>query len=251
MKEEKEKIIVEIEGSEEHQQDKKEFAEKEKEKSAESSSSSERVGENLSGESILRSEVIESVVEEKFSEKGIFEGEGAEDIDSLKQKVDLLTRKVEELTSEVEKLKSLSEEYKTKWIYTFSEYENYRRRVKNEIEVAVRENTIKILSNFLNAIDGIDSALEYIKDEETKKGVELIRKIILDSLLSSGLKEIEVKEGEKFSPEKCEVISFEYSDELEDGTVIKVVRRGFEFDGRIVRPAQVVVAKKAEQKPEQ
>mgnify|MGYP001772998618 CR=1 FL=1 len=250
MKEEKEKIIVEIEGSEVHQKDKENSAGKEKEKSVEGVSSSEGLSENLSGESLLQSGVPESAVEEKFAEKRVFEGEEAEDIDSLKKKVELLTRKVEELTSEVEKLRSLSEEYKTKWIYTFSEYENYRRRVKNEIEIALRENTIKILSNFLNAIDSIDSALQYIKDEETKKGVELIRKIILDSLLNSGLKEIEVKEGEKFSPEKCEVISFEFSDELEEGTIIKVVRKGFEFNGRVVRPAQVVVAKKSEQKPE-
>ncbi len=250
MKEEKEKVILEVESSEKHKENKTESSDKKKEKSVEGASPTEELDKNLPAESVSQSGVSDSVVEEEIAEKEVFEEE-KEDIDSLKRKVELLTKKVDDLTSEIEKLKSLSEEYKTKWIYTFSEYENYRKRVKNEIEIAVRENTIKILSNFLNAIDSIDFALEYIKDEETKKGVELVRKMILDSLLSSGLKEIEVKEGEKFSPEKCEVVSFELSDELEDGTIIKVIRRGFEFDGRVVRPAQVVVAKKVEQKPEQ
>jgi molecular chaperone GrpE (heat shock protein) len=111
-------------------------------------------------------------------------------------------------------------------------------------------------------VDSIDSALKFIEDEKVREGLKLINKIIEDALLKSGVEVIDIKEGDMFSAEKCEAVGYEEidSDELEfsngdggdegrqsaqikDGTILKVVRRGFKFADRIIRPAQVVVAK--------
>jgi molecular chaperone GrpE len=165
-------------------------------------------------------------------------GEGGESLDFQTQ--------IENLRAEIERLKAEVEDYKTRWIYTFSEYENYRRRVKVEIENAVKDALTKVFINIISALDSLDFALSYIKDEESRKGVELVRQIIMKSLSDSGLKEIEVEVGQNFSPSICEIVDFEFSDEHEEGTILKVLRKGYEFQGRIVRPVQVVVSKKKE-----
>ncbi len=151
---------------------------------------------------------------------------------------------IEKLKSELERLKSEAEDYKSKWIYTFSEYENYRRRVRLEIENAIKDALSKLFINIISALDSLDIALNYIKDEESRKGVELVRQIIIKALVDSGLKEIEIREGQKFSPNICEVLDFVFSDEYEDETIIKVLRKGYEFQGRVIRPAQVIVSKR-------
>jgi molecular chaperone GrpE len=153
---------------------------------------------------------------------------------------------IEKLKSEIERLKAEVEDYRTRWIYTFSEYENYRRRVKVEIENAIKDALTKVFINIISALDSLDFALSYIKDEESRKGVELVRQIIMKSLSDSGLKEIEVEVGQNFSPSTCEIVDFEFSDEHEEGTVLKVLRKGYEFQGRVIRPVQVVVSKKKE-----
>jgi molecular chaperone GrpE len=60
------------------------------------------------------------------------------------------------------------------------------------------------------------------------------------------LKEIEVEVGQNFSPSTCEIVDFEFSDEHEEGIILKVLRKGYEFQGRVIRPVQVVVSKRKE-----
>jgi len=198
--------------------------------------SDELYQETEEGNDVAEYEVRSSELENVSGE--IQHGEGGEILDFQTQ--------IENLRAEIERLKAEVEDYKTRWIYTFSEYENYRRRVKVEIENAVKDALTKVFINIISALDSLDFALSYIKDEESRKGVELVRQIIMKSLLDSGLKEIEVEVGQNFSPSTCEIVDFEFSDEHEEGTILKVLRKGYEFQGRVIRPVQVVVSKKKE-----
>jgi molecular chaperone GrpE len=198
--------------------------------------SDELYQETEKGNDVSEYEVRSSELENVSGE--IQHGEGGESLDFQTQ--------IENLRAEVERLKAEVEDYKTRWIYTFSEYENYRRRVKVEIESAVKDALTKVFINIISALDSLDFALSYIKDEESRKGVELVRQIIMKSLLDSGLKEIEVEVGQNFSPSTCEIVDFEFSDEHQEGTILKVLRKGYEFQGRVIRPVQVVVSKKKE-----
>jgi molecular chaperone GrpE len=198
--------------------------------------SDELYQETEKGNDVAEYEVKSSELESVSGE--IQHGEGGESLDFQTQ--------IENLRAEIERLKAEVEDYKTRWIYTFSEYENYRRRVKVEIENAVKDALTKVFINIISALDSLDFALSYIKDEESRKGVELVRQIIMKSLSDSGLKEIEVEVGQNFSPSTCEIVDFEFSDEHEEGIILKVLRKGYEFQGRVVRPVQVVVSKKKE-----
>lgn len=136
-------------------------------------------------------------------------------------------------------------EFKQKWIYTFSEYENYRKRVKKEIESEVKSRVSKIIENFIDAVDSIESAMNYITDENTRAGIKLIKDIIEKAIEKSGAKKIEFKEGDFLDPAKCEVVDFIQSDKAEDDRkIVKIVSTGFEFEGRIIRPVRVIVWRK-------
>ncbi len=152
------------------------------------------------------------------------------------------------LKEEIEILKNQVEEFKSKWIYTYSEFENYRKRVRTEIQNEVANAVSKVISNFAGALDAIDSAIAYIKDENVKKGIELIKNIIEEALIKSGVRKIDVKEGDIFSPNFCEVVDYEENPNLQDGTIIKVLRNGLEFQGRVIRAAQVIVSKYPQKK---
>ena len=168
-----------------------------------------------------------------------------QELEKYKGEAKKYKEEAEKYRKEMEKYREEAEEYRKKWLYTFSDFENYRKRVKVDIENAVKDAMVKVFSNMLSAIDSIDSAINFIKDEKVKEGVKLISKIIEDALVKSGVEVIEVREGEKFSPDKCEVVGYEEITEsdVEDGTIVKVIRRGFKFSDRVIRPAQVIVAK--------
>lgn len=154
------------------------------------------------------------------------------------------------LKQEIENLKAQLEEFKTKWMYTFSEYENYRRRVRSEIDIEVKNRISSILENFLEAMDSIEAAMSYIQDENVRKGIELIKSLIEGAFVKCGAKKIDVSEGEPFDPSRCEVVDFIQSeDETTENKIAKVVKSGFEFNGRVIRPAKVIIWKKAASKP--
>jgi molecular chaperone GrpE len=198
----------------------------------------------------IEKEVSENISEKKGGEKENLEYLSSDDYSSKSNAEKSNEVKpeseseIQKLKSEVERLKNEVEDYKSRWIYTFSEYENYRKRVRIEIENAVKDALSKVFINIISALDSLDVALNYIKDEQSRKGVELVRQIIIKALIDSGLKELEISEGQKFSPDTCEVLDFVFSDEYEDETIIKVLRKGYEFQGRVIRPAQVVVSKR-------
>jgi molecular chaperone GrpE len=66
----------------------------------------------------------------------------------------------------------------------------------------------KVFINIIPALDSLDVALNYVKDEQSRKGVELVRQIVIKDLVDSGLKELEISEDQKFSPDTCEVLDF-------------------------------------------
>ena len=81
--------------------------------------------------------------------------------------------------------------------------------------------------------EGIDSVLE---------GMNLTYKMFTSTLEKFGVKVID-PQGEKFNPEQHEAVSMQEAEDSEAGTVITVMQKGYELNGRLVRPAMVVVAK--------
>ncbi|MEM9238094.1 MAG: nucleotide exchange factor GrpE, partial [Verrucomicrobiota bacterium] len=75
-------------------------------------------------------------------------------------------------------------------------------------------------------------------------GMDMVRKQLNEFLGNNGVKEIPA-EGQAFDPNLHEAVSQEVSEEVGEGSIIRVMRRGFTLRDRLLRPATVVVAKSA------
>ena len=129
-----------------------------------------------------------------------------------------------------------------------AELENVKKRLKREQEESVRFAAEGVLGDLLPSLDTLDRAIEYGGENEACKeviqGVEMTRKLLLDALKSHGL-ETHGACGEAFNPERHEAIGFDKRDDLDEGVVCVVVQRGYLLKDRLLRPAKVLVNKRA------
>ena len=129
-----------------------------------------------------------------------------------------------------------------------AELENVKKRLKREQEESVRFAAERVLSDLLPSLDTLDRAIACGNEHETCKdltqGVEMTRKLLLDALKAHGL-ETHGAHGEPFNPELHEAVGFDSRDDLDEGAVSVIVQRGYLLKDRLLRPAKVLVNKRA------
>ncbi|MCG6301984.1 nucleotide exchange factor GrpE [Vibrio vulnificus] len=128
-----------------------------------------------------------------------------------------------------------------------AEVENMRRRTEQEIDKARKyalnrfaEELLPVIDNLERAIQAADAESEAVKP--LLEGVELTHKTFVDVVSKFGLKEIN-PEGQPFNPEWHQAMSIQESPDHESNTVMFVMQKGYELNGRVIRPAMVMVAK--------
>lgn len=128
-----------------------------------------------------------------------------------------------------------------------ADVENMRRRSEQEIDKARKyalgrfvEELLPVLDNLERAIQAVDKESEVIKP--FLEGVELTHKTFVDAAAKFGVSVIN-PEGEAFNPEYHQAMSIQESPDHEPNTVMFVMQKGYELNGRVVRPAMVMVAK--------
>jgi molecular chaperone GrpE len=127
-----------------------------------------------------------------------------------------------------------------------AEFENFRRRVDRErmdfLEYAGMESVralLPTLDDFERALKAAQSSGE--GENELLKGIELIYKRLLESLTKQGLEPI-ITEGQSFSPHLHEAVQRVEQEDAEDGAILEEYQRGYNFKGKLLRPAMVKVA---------
>ncbi len=128
-----------------------------------------------------------------------------------------------------------------------AEVENMRRRSEQEVDKARKFALNRFAEELLPVIDNLERAIQAadVENEAIKpvvEGVELTHKTFIGVVEKFGLKEIN-PEGEAFNPEFHQAMSIQESPDHESNTVMFVMQKGYELNGRVVRPAMVMVAK--------
>lgn len=150
------------------------------------------------------------------------------------------------LRQENENLQQQVKENLEKALLAQAEMENLRKRTARDMENAHKFALDKFSKELLPVVDSLELGL-YATDtaedaDSLKQGMDLTLKKILDVMQKFGVSVVPA-EGEKFDPEKHEAISMQEVDGAEPGTVVTVMQKGYELNGRLIRPAMVVVAK--------
>jgi molecular chaperone GrpE len=126
---------------------------------------------------------------------------------------------------------------------------NVQRRAEQEVEKARKFALERFVSELLPVVDNMERALEAAGTDEAMKpiieGVELTQKSLIDVLQKHGVETVDPM-GEPFDPQIAQAMSMVENPEVEPNTVIAVMQKGYQLNGRLVRPAMVMVSKAAE-----
>ena len=140
-----------------------------------------------------------------------------------------------------EKQLNVGEEYKTKYLRAIADYQNYERRVQDQRIEWTKNANKSVFNKLLAFLDDLERAELFIKDPNLAHVKESFSKL----LKNEGLEEIEVL-GKPYDPHNAEVIDMKEG--KEDNMVLAVLRKGYAYNGQLLRVAQVTVSKKIENK---
>lgn len=145
-------------------------------------------------------------------------------------------------SKELEAVRRERDEYLENMRRMKAELENSRARLEREHARAVELASERLVKELLPILDNLDRALG--ADGDIKEGIEATREQLLDILTQEGLSPIS-SEGETFDPAVHEALMTKPSNEHEEDAVIQTLERGYALKGKPIRPAKVVVAKRA------
>lgn len=128
---------------------------------------------------------------------------------------------------------------------TQADFQNYRKRVEQERQEHRERLQGEIITRLLPVLDDLTRALKELppgfRDHPWAQGIELVQRKLLALLGTEGVARIEA-EGRPFDPREHEAVSYRESGGHAEGLVLAVYREGYRLGGRVLRPAQVIVA---------
>ncbi len=149
------------------------------------------------------------------------------------------------LEEQLERAREESRQNQERYLRAIADWENFRRRTVREKD-ELRQHVIGgLLEDFLPVLDnlelGLQTAANHPEAENVAKGFALVAEQIRSVLERHGLTEIQA-EGQVFDPHAHESLSYQPHDEIEEGRIVQVIRKGYALNGRLLRAAAVVVS---------
>lgn len=154
-----------------------------------------------------------------------------------------ISDEIKKLTKKYDEIKKANETQKEMYLRKVADFDNFKKRMEKEHGELVKYANEKVLEDLFPVIDSLEMTLAHVEDEDDPiaKGVNLILKQFLRMLEKHGVKQI-AGEGEEFDPNLQEAIGTEKSKDVKSGHVVKVHRKGYTLNGKLIRAAMVTVA---------
>lgn len=152
-----------------------------------------------------------------------------------------------DLNAQLAEAESKAEEFRDQYLRTAAEMENLRKRAARDVEQAHKFALEKFVVELLPVVDALEMGLNAAQDVKDQagalmEGTEMTLKQFQQVMEKFGIEPIS-PEGEEFNPEYHEAMAMQPSSEQSPNTVLTVVQKGYLLNGRVVRPARVLVAK--------
>ena len=166
-------------------------------------------------------------------EKGVTPGE-LQSIEVLEQQLEMVKKESETMQRE---LLTTNEQL----LRLQASFQNLERQSRFDIEEAHRSGLKGFVSALLPACDALGEGLKSVEDELAQQGMTLTLKILNDALVKFGV-EIVDPMHQPFDPDRHQAISKQSSDAFSSNIVVGVMQKGYLLNGRMVRPAMVIVS---------
>lgn len=162
--------------------------------------------------------------------------DGANDAESTEQE--------ETPEAAMAELKARADDNWDRYLRAAAETENVRKRASRDVEHARKYALEGFGTEMLAVKDSLELGLEAVESADADsiaEGSKATLKLLSAALERFGIAEIDPM-GEPFDPERHEAINMQPSADAEPGSVLSVVQKGYSLNGRLLRPAMVVVA---------
>jgi molecular chaperone GrpE len=186
-------------------------------------------------QTVVNDETVTSTAQEEVQEKIISEENTSqesvgEELTEEKQRIEELELKLEEMSQKNLRLQA--------------DYDNFRRRTREEQAASLKYKSQSLLEQLLPALDNFERALKTEAVNEQAKtliqGMEMVYRQLSDALKQEGLTEIPAV-GEKFDPNLHQAVMQVEDSEYESNTIIEELQKGYMLKDRVIRPAMVKV----------
>jgi len=161
------------------------------------------------------------------------------------QPTQIAVDEVSSLREQLRQEQERSKEHLNKLLYAQADFENYRRRLNQEVESRIDAGKARLIQKMLAIVDELELALNAAKNTEganaVANGLEIVLKKFSDLLTAEGLSAID-SVGRKFDPTMHEAVERIPCDDKDEGTILEEVRKGFTIKGKLVRPSIVKIA---------
>lgn len=175
----------------------------------------------------------EPIVEEEVKQEGTQAEIETEQVDEKQE---------EQKPSEVEKLKEENDKLNEKILRNFAEFDNYKKRTAKEKEDMMLYSKSLCIKEVLSVVDNFERALEVdCKDEEFKKGMEMIFNQLEETLKKLDVHEIEAL-NKPFDPDIHNAVNQVEDENFGENTVCEVFQKGYKVGDKVIRHSMVVVA---------
>jgi molecular chaperone GrpE len=196
--------------------------------------------ENKSAEDILADKLSAEIIEDAEEQVEV-------QLDAAVENISAEQEKINELELALATAKSTVADQKDSVIRAKAEVDNVRRRASQDVEKARKFALEKFAAEMLTTVDNLERALQNIdKDDETNtaiiEGIELTYQGLLASLEKFSIQAIDPQD-QPFNPELHQAMSMQEVEGVAPNTVIAVMQKGYELNGRLIRPAMVMVSK--------
>ena len=145
---------------------------------------------------------------------------------------------------QLEAAESRADENHALYLRAAAELENVRKRASRDVEKARKFGAENLAQDLLEVADNLERGLEAgqtATPQALLDGTQATLKLLRAALIKAGVEEVD-PEGEPFDPELHEAMTMQPSETAEPGSVIAVIQKGYQLNGRLLRPARVVVA---------
>nr|WP_152907512.1 nucleotide exchange factor GrpE [Haemophilus influenzae] len=168
----------------------------------------------------------------------------SQEFDPLEEAIARVQELEEQLKTQIEEAANKEQDI---LLRSRAEIENLRRRTEQDVEKAHKFALEKFSKDILNTIDNLERALATPanKEDESVKalfdGVELTLKELVSTVGRFGVEAVGVV-GEAFNPDLHQAISMQPAEGFETNQISVVLQKGYTLNGRVIRPAMVMVA---------
>jgi molecular chaperone GrpE len=190
---------------------------------------------------------------EKDLKKSQLDDSADEPVEHKEKKADHSPKKEKKKASIEDKLDLLEEELKSikdKYLRTLAEMENLQRRTSEEIRKERKYASMTIVDKLIDHFEVFDQALAIETDDANFKnfltGFKMIKEMMFQSLQSEGVEQLVTPIGKEFDPTLEHAFDTRYDETKPEHTILEVVKKGYKFKDRLLRPTLVVINIKPE-----